>query len=77
MLVEFLDSHCMQVNLREKEAGKEKGEESSALAFDFVYLPIDFMYAMNSLFFARHFCCVCGHWTVFNDGCDIVFSEVE
>lgn len=36
--MEFLDNHCMKVNLRDKE----RGEESSSLAFDFVYLPIDF-----------------------------------
>ncbi|QCD88619.1 hypothetical protein DEO72_LG3g3169 [Vigna unguiculata] len=43
MLVEFLDSHCMKVNLRDKE----KDEESCCLAFDFVYLPIDFKTGMN------------------------------
>ncbi|BAT90975.1 hypothetical protein VIGAN_06227400 [Vigna angularis var. angularis] len=43
MLVEFLDSHCMKVNLRDKE----KGEEACSLAFDFVYLPIDFKTGMN------------------------------
>ncbi|KAL9296371.1 hypothetical protein ACSQ67_022267 [Phaseolus vulgaris] len=43
MLVEFLDNHCMKVNLRDKE----RGEESSSLAFDFVYLPIDFKTGMN------------------------------
>ncbi|WVZ03584.1 hypothetical protein V8G54_024390 [Vigna mungo] len=43
MLVEFLDSHCMKVNVRDKE----KGEESCSLAFDFVYLPIDFKTGMN------------------------------
>nr|KYP42421.1 Protein terminal ear1 [Cajanus cajan] len=47
MLVDFLDNHCLQVNLRDKEASKEKGEEPSALAFDFVYLPIDFKSGLN------------------------------
>ncbi|KAK7312306.1 hypothetical protein VNO77_36074 [Canavalia gladiata] len=47
MLVEFLEDHCMVVNLREKEAGKEKGDEQNSLAFDFVYLPIDFKSGLN------------------------------
>jgi len=51
MLVEFLDNHCMKVNLRDKECDKEKGEESSSLAFDFVYLPIDFKYVGLYIFY--------------------------
>ncbi|XP_027355414.1 uncharacterized protein LOC113865207 [Abrus precatorius] len=47
MLVEFLDDHCMVVNRREKEAVKVNGEEHNILAFDFVYLPIDFKSGLN------------------------------
>ncbi|CAJ1933606.1 unnamed protein product [Sphenostylis stenocarpa] len=48
MLVEFLDNHCMNLNKRIKECGKQKCEEPiTSLAFDFVYLPIDFQSGMN------------------------------
>ncbi|KAL2329005.1 hypothetical protein Fmac_022432 [Flemingia macrophylla] len=47
MLVDFLDNHCLQVNLRDEEASKEKGGELSVMAFDFLYLPIDFMSGLN------------------------------
>ncbi|XP_061340566.1 uncharacterized protein LOC133287032 [Gastrolobium bilobum] len=47
MLVEFLDNHCMLENQRDKEAEKEDGEQHNILAFDFVYLPIDFKTGLN------------------------------
>ncbi|KAL2988931.1 hypothetical protein AAZX31_11G110800 [Glycine max] len=49
LLVKFLEDHCLKVNrTTENEACKEKGEEESiGLAFDFVYLPIDFKSRMN------------------------------
>lgn len=43
MLVEFLDDHCMVENQKVKT---EKSEEQIVSAFDFVYLPMDFRYAI-------------------------------
>lgn len=37
MMIEFLDKHCEEAN------EKEKDEESPISAYDFFYLPIDFM----------------------------------
>ncbi|KAL5129929.1 Protein terminal ear1 [Glycine soja] len=48
LLVDFLEDHCLKVNRGDKEAAfKGKDEEPIGLAFDFVYLPIDFKTRMN------------------------------
>lgn len=62
--MDFLEDHCLKVNRGDKEAAfKGKDEEPIGLAFDFVYLPIDFKYATNS------FCLVSlsltfSHWMI-------------
>ncbi|KAK7264244.1 hypothetical protein RJT34_31850 [Clitoria ternatea] len=42
MLVEFLENHCKKENEKEK-----KEAEQNIIAFDFVYLPIDFITGFN------------------------------
>lgn len=46
-LVELLDKYCMEEN---REANKE-GEILIPTAYDFLYLPIDFKYVCNCLFY--------------------------
>lgn len=37
MMIEYMDKHCEEANKSEKD------EESTISAYDFIYVPIDFM----------------------------------
>lgn len=47
MLLEFLESHCKKENKRAENDGVGK-ENEAVLAFDFVYLPVDFRYCYSN-----------------------------
>ncbi|KAK8665269.1 hypothetical protein V6N13_005440 [Hibiscus sabdariffa] len=51
MLKDFLDQHCMNMNMNRNYSnnGGVADEEPSFSAFDFLYLPVDFMYVSNIL----------------------------
>ena len=44
MLKDFLDQHCMITNREAESQNAGADEEPSFSAFDFLYLPIDFVY---------------------------------
>ncbi|XP_057453170.1 protein MEI2-like 6 [Lotus japonicus] len=47
LLVNFLENHCMQENQRARSDGVVGNENRAVLAFDCVYLPIDFKTGLN------------------------------
>ncbi|KAL4354724.1 hypothetical protein GQ457_06G002080 [Hibiscus cannabinus] len=52
MLKDFLDQHCMNMNMDRNYSNNGAGgvadeEESSVSAFDFLYLPVDFITKLN------------------------------
>lgn len=53
MLKEFLDQHCMLIN-REAMSNANNEEEPSLSAYDFLYLPIDFVYVFTKWFTSLH-----------------------
>lgn len=58
MLVDFLDKQCVLLNHRDEDGSElENEDDQCVLAFDFVYLPIDFEYVTNP-FFSACFDCV-------------------
>lgn len=49
MLIDFLDRHCMTANKEADSRNVDADEEPSLSAFDFLYLPIDFVYVYKDL----------------------------
>ena len=47
MLKDFIDQHCMLTNREAESQIAGAHEEPSLSAFDFLYLPIDFVYVAN------------------------------
>ncbi|KAK8561249.1 hypothetical protein V6N13_149580 [Hibiscus sabdariffa] len=47
MLKDFMDQHCMNMNRNYSNNGDVADEEPSFSAFDFLYLPVDFITKLN------------------------------